>query len=154
MVLTTFNNCRGCFSISTHNELWRILGVPKPINGSEQEMKDWIQSLEPIGNGNFFLQIFKFSFYNLEHVIYIDFVFSILMTYRYVVEGRGGWSVWSGGIMWCNWVHEVREELHEFNPSAITPRTTSMICIWVCFFCICILYFLITRMKLDVINIY
>ena len=36
-VLTTFNNRRGRFSTSARIELWRLLGVPKSINVSQQE---------------------------------------------------------------------------------------------------------------------
>ena len=50
-VLTTFNNRHGRFSTSARIELWRLLGVPKPINASQQEEKEWLRSLEALANG-------------------------------------------------------------------------------------------------------
>ena len=55
-ILTTFNNRRGCFSISACIELWRLLGVPKPVNASQQEEKEWLRSLKAFSNGKWFLQ--------------------------------------------------------------------------------------------------
>ena len=55
-VLINFNNRRGRFSTNARLELWRLLGVPKPINASPQEMDEWKQSLKPFHHGNLYLQ--------------------------------------------------------------------------------------------------
>ena len=51
-VRTSIINRRGRFSTYTQKELWRLLGVPKPENGTLQEIEAWKTSLQPIYRSN------------------------------------------------------------------------------------------------------
>jgi hypothetical protein len=50
--LISFNNRWGRFSTNARLEMWRLLGVPKPINARAEEMAEWRLSLIPFDRGN------------------------------------------------------------------------------------------------------
>ena len=89
-ILTTFNNRRGRFSTSARIELWRLLGVLKSINASQQEEKEWLKSLVTFANGKWFLQsgvIFLCCFKTFKlHSFYFQYLMFLVM-FRYVMEG-------------------------------------------------------------------
>lgn len=46
-VLLSISNRRGRFSTTARNALWRLLGIPKPINGTPDEIAMWKDSMAP-----------------------------------------------------------------------------------------------------------
>lgn len=46
-VLLSISNRRGRFSTTARSALWRLLGIPKPINGTPNEIAMWKESMTP-----------------------------------------------------------------------------------------------------------
>ena len=59
------SNRRGRFSTNARTELWRLLGVPKPVNGSAEELERWRARLLQIYTGEYVLYIWLQILYSL-----------------------------------------------------------------------------------------
>lgn len=53
-------NRRGRFSTNARKELWRLLGVSKPVNGSPEHLGSWRERLLQISTGEYFLEELPF----------------------------------------------------------------------------------------------